>query len=95
MLTDAQILPSRQRVVHLFSTLLHLLFRLVIVSLLGRLDGFSRPALRRKGALEHGDIRIDGRHRYPTHRLTGRRANPKAIRRNDTSWSKARKERTI
>jgi hypothetical protein len=45
--------PSRRRGFALVHTLLHLVFRLLIVFLPGRFDGLSCPVLRRKGTFEH------------------------------------------
>ena len=50
--------PSRRRSFAFIHTLLHLLFRLLVVFLLGRLDGLSRAALRREGTFEHRESTV-------------------------------------
>ncbi len=76
--------PSRRRSFAFVHTLLHLLFRLLVVFLLGRLDGLSRPALRREGTFEHRGI-----HSVCSARKTTKcRREPERSEGSDTSWSK-------
>lgn len=81
--------PSRRRVVHfLIHVLPHLLFRLFIVLLPGRLDGLARPVLRRERTFEHGEIAWN----VVSQNLQATKGRW-AIAKSDTSWSKGKDKR--